>query len=143
MDQAGAVKGRAATRDRPRLRHPRLPVKRFRGALLTGRRVAQHQAREYGHILRSTRFAYPFGVTSITLGLSSELTARLEERAAQAGVPPEEMARMMLSERLAEPQRSNLEGDPSFDFIGIGSSDVLRGSDVDELLAEGFGQFRS
>ncbi|MDQ3681047.1 MAG: ribbon-helix-helix domain-containing protein [Actinomycetota bacterium] len=83
-------------------------------------------------------------MTSFTLGLDDELAARLEERAAQAGVSPEEMARRMIAERLvAHVDEPGADRDPSFDFIGIGSSDVLRGSDVDKLLAEGFGQFRS
>ncbi|MDQ3641697.1 MAG: ribbon-helix-helix protein, CopG family [Actinomycetota bacterium] len=83
-------------------------------------------------------------MTSITLGLNDELTARLERRAARAGVSLEEMARRILAERLDEaPEKPTLDSDPSFEFIGVGSSDVLRGSNVDELLAEGFGQFRS
>jgi len=83
-------------------------------------------------------------VTSFTLGLNDVLAARLEERAAQAGVSPEEMARRMLAESLVEHiDQPSTDRDPSFDFIGIGSSDVPRGSRVDELLADGFGQFRS
>ncbi len=83
-------------------------------------------------------------MTSFTLGLNDELAARLEERAAEAGVSPEEMARRMLVERLiGRVDQPSEDRDPSFDFIGVGSSDVLRGSRVDELLAEGFGQFRS
>ncbi|HSH61292.1 MAG TPA: CopG family transcriptional regulator [Acidimicrobiales bacterium] len=82
-------------------------------------------------------------MTSFTLDLNDELAARLEERAAQAGVSPEEMARSMLAEKLVEQvDHPSADSDPSFDFIGVGSSDVLRGSRVDELLAEGFGQFR-
>ncbi len=83
-------------------------------------------------------------VTFFTLGLNDELAARLEERAGQAGVSPEEMAGRMLAERLVEQvDRPSAGRDPSFDFIGVGSSDVVRGSRVDELLGEGFGQFRS
>ncbi len=83
-------------------------------------------------------------MTSITLGLDDELAARLMERAARAGISSEELAHQMLAEGLAEISEEPIaDHDPSFDFIGIGASEVLRGSQVDELLAEGFGQFRS
>lgn len=83
-------------------------------------------------------------MTFFTLGLNDELAARLEERAGQNGVSPEEMARRMLAESLVEHMdQPSGDIDPSFDFIGIGSYEMLRGSRVDELLAEGFGQFRS
>ena len=70
-------------------------------------------------------------MTSITVGLDDKLAARLAERAARAGVSPEELAGKTLEEFLSR-------SDASFDFSGTMSSDQVSGDRVDDLLAEGF-----
>jgi hypothetical protein len=82
------------------------------------------------------------GVTRITVGLDDSLAARLAERAARAGLTPEELAAHLLAEDLngepADPEGAM--GSAGFGFFDAGSSGILRGRAADEMLAEGFGQ---
>lgn len=81
-------------------------------------------------------------MTRITVGLDDDLAALLAERAAQAGLTPEELAGQLLAEDLSEDAvgaDASTQGG-GFAFFDAGSSPVLRGREVDELLAEGFGQ---
>jgi hypothetical protein len=85
-------------------------------------------------------------VTSITVGLDEKLAARLAEQAARAGMTPEQWASKTLEDHLAETGATSREAtraDDPFAWIGLGSSDELRGAAVDDLLAKGFGQSRS
>ena len=50
---------------------------------------------------RGSLYEYPFGVTSLNLGLDDELAARLERRAACAGIAPETLATKAIEEYLA------------------------------------------
>lgn len=83
-------------------------------------------------------------MTEITLGLDDVLAARLAERAKRAGVTPEALASQLLAEDLG--RETTEAGAPvtgvaePFGFFDTGSSRVLRGRAVDELLTEGFGQ---
>jgi hypothetical protein len=82
------------------------------------------------------------GVTRITVGLDDSLAARLAERAARAGLTPEELAAHLLAEDLdGEPaDAEGATGRAGFGFFDTGSSGILRGRTADEMLAEGFGQ---
>lgn len=75
-------------------------------------------------------------MTSITVGLDDQLAARLTEQAARVGVEPAELARQAVVEYLEH----GSEGSSELEFVGMGSSAKLRGTAVDELLAEGFGR---
>jgi Ribbon-helix-helix protein, copG family len=73
-------------------------------------------------------------MTTVTVRMDDELAARLRQHADAAGVSPDELVERALSRFLDErPASRHLE------FFGIGSSEVLRGDWVDELLTEGFG----
>lgn len=82
------------------------------------------------------------GMTRITIGLDDDLAALLAERATHAGLTPEDYACRLLAKELSE---DAVDADAStqgagFAFFDAGSSALLRGREVDELLAEGFGQ---
>jgi predicted transcriptional regulator len=66
-------------------------------------------------------------MTSLTVDLDDDAAERLRRQAEQEGVTPAELARRLLTEAAGQ--------DP-FDFFDAGSSEVLRGDQVDERLAE-------
>ena len=66
-------------------------------------------------------------MTSLTVDLDDDAAERLRRQAEQEGVTPAELARRLLTE---------VTGQDPFDFFDAGSSDVLRGDQVDERLAE-------
>jgi hypothetical protein len=70
-------------------------------------------------------------MTAMNLDLDEATLSRLRQRAERAGVSPEELAKDAVLRLLAQ--------DP-YEFIGAGSSTRLRGRNVDEYLAEGFGR---
>ena len=78
--------------------------------------------------------------TQITVGLDNTQAARLAERAARAGVSPEELASRLLAEDLSGKAADASTQSDAFGFFDTGTSRVLRGRAVDELMAEGFGQ---
>lgn len=80
-------------------------------------------------------------MTPFTVGLDDALAARLTQLAAETGVAPEVLVQRALAEFLEKPvpRTQAGEGDP-FSWIGMGDTNVLQGANVDELLAEGFGQ---
>jgi hypothetical protein len=70
-------------------------------------------------------------MTAMHLDLDEATLSRLRERAERAGVSPEDLAKDAVLRLLAQ--------DP-YEFIAAGSSTRLRGRNVDEHLAEGFGR---
>lgn len=71
-------------------------------------------------------------MADITINLADEQARRLRERAKRAGVDDAELVARAVDDLLATQ-------DP-FEFVGMGSSDTLRGRNVDQLLKEhGFG----
>lgn len=79
------------------------------------------------------------GVTSITIGLDDELSARLANEAERAGVTPAALVGSILATHLT-PGPPTDDDPAAFGFIGVGASDVLAGRSVNGLLADGFGQ---
>lgn len=66
-------------------------------------------------------------MTSLTIDLDDDAAERLRRQAEREGVTPGELARRLLTEATGQ--------DP-FDFFDAGSSEQLRGEQVDERLAE-------
>jgi hypothetical protein len=73
-------------------------------------------------------------MTTIQVDLDDDLARQLEQRSAEAGLSPAQLARQLLTECL---ERSP---GPLESFLGIGASSELRGDNVDELLENGFGR---
>jgi hypothetical protein len=65
--------------------------------------------------------------SAFTVELDDRAAERLRERAEREGVTADELARRLLTEAS--------EQDP-YEFFAVGSSNRLRGSQVDDLLAE-------
>ncbi len=78
---------------------------------------------------------------TIPVDLPDEVAQRLAAEAARRGVTPEQLAAEVLEAQL--PGDADREESDPFAWVGILSSDELRGRRVDELLAKGFGQSRS
>jgi len=81
-------------------------------------------------------------VTPIKLGLDDELAARLERRAARAGIAPEALATKAIEEYLAhdrEPDQASAVDDP-LGWLGRYGNEHAQSEDIDALLAEGFGR---
>ena len=87
-------------------------------------------------------YGYAFGVTSLNLGLDDELAARLERRAARAGIAPEALATKAIAEYLAhdrEPDQAGAVDDP-LGWLGCYGNESAQSERIDALLAEGFGR---
>jgi len=86
-------------------------------------------------------YGYAFGVTSINLGLDDELAARLERRAARAGIAPEALATKVIEEYLAHDREPDDAGavDP-LGWLGRYGNEHAQSERIDALLAEGFGR---
>jgi hypothetical protein len=87
-------------------------------------------------------YGYAFGVTSLNLGLDDELAARLERRAARAGIAPEALATKAIEEYLAhdrEPDDPGAVDDP-LGWLGRYGNERAQSERIDALLAEGFGR---
>lgn len=71
---------------------------------------------------------YHYSMVTLTLQLDDESANRLQRRAEEVGVTPEEFAAQEVTRSLQDP----------FEFIGVGESDASA-LDTDRLLARGFG----
>ncbi len=82
-------------------------------------------------------------MTSFNVDLDDEAAARLERRAAVAGLAPEELAARAVQEYLALSDGGEPAGDADEDplaWFGRYSNDDAQSDRIDELLAEGFGR---
>lgn len=77
------------------------------------------------------------------LGLDDELAARLERRAARAGVAPAALATKAIEEYLSrdsEPDNANDINDDPLAWLGRYGNERAQSERIDTLLAEGFGR---
>ena len=82
-------------------------------------------------------------MVSLQDGLDDDQADRLAERAQALGVAPEELARRLLAERLADGREVGGGGEAGVDpfaWIGSGASDEAQSDCAGEMLAEGFGR---
>jgi hypothetical protein len=75
---------------------------------------------------------------TVPVDLPDDVAQRLASEAARRGVTPEELAAAVLDAQLPD-AGTGTDVEP-LAWIGSVSSEELRGRDVDELLAKGFGQ---
>lgn len=80
--------------------------------------------------------------TPINLGLDDELAARLERRAARAGIAPEALATKAIAEYLADDREPDEAGavDDALGWLGRYGNERAQSERIDALLAEGFGR---
>lgn len=78
----------------------------------------------------------------MNLGLDDELAARLERRAARAGIAPEALATKAIAEYLADDREPDQAGaaDDALDWLGRYGNERAQSERIDALLAEGFGR---
>lgn len=81
-------------------------------------------------------------MTPINLGLDDELAARLERRAARAGIAPEALATKAIAEYLAHDREPDQSGavDDALGWLGRYGNERAQSERIDALLAEGFGR---
>ncbi len=82
-------------------------------------------------------------MTSINLGLDDELAARLERRAARAGIAPAALATKAIEEYLArdsEPNNAHDGDDDPLAWLCRYGNERAQSEHIDALLAEGFGR---
>lgn len=81
-------------------------------------------------------------MTSINLGLDDDLAARLERRAALAGIAPDALATKAIAEYLAhggESEGPDADDDP-LAWLGRYANQDAQSDQIDALLADGFGR---